>query len=293
LLAAALSGCASFRAEPKPMTSNADILAAVQNGGDFERSKVLEHYAALTTEEDRVSYRNRVAYIWIAASDAGYDKFVAGLEKEGKGTRFGSNLAVLLLNGIAVVSGNEARRALAAGSATIIGGSSAFTHDVLQDKTIGAIIAEAEARRTRGLTEIRRKLIQTRADEYPLGDALGEISRLNRAANLDRASSALTASANADLAKAQAEAGEVVEISIASPEIHAVRVKFAKYVKEKADAATLEKLRALLAAKADAEPILLKQNIVDAYAKKAEGGAAAINALTADLKTITGEEFKL
>jgi hypothetical protein len=292
LCTAAVGGCASIRAEPKPIIPDADLLAVVRKGGEFEQSKVLTHYATLKTEDDRVSYRNKVAYAWIAASDASYDKFVASLETEGKGTRFGSSLTVLLLNGIAVVSGNEARRALAVGSATVVGGSSAFTHDVLQDRTIGAIVAEAEARRTRELTGIRRKLVQTNSTEYPLGDAIGEINRLNRTANLDRASTALTAAANAELAKAQAEASKVVGLSIASPEIHVMRVKFATYVKEKADAATLEKLRQRLGAEASDDPIYLKQNIVDAFNSKAAEGPSAINALTSDLKTITGEEFK-
>lgn len=286
-----LAGCASFRSEPSSIVSPSTEIAALK--GAYARATVLAQYGKLTTEESRVAYRNEVAYVWIAASDATYDEFVQDLAAEVKGTNFGSNMAVLLLNGVAVVSGNEARRALAAASATVVGGTSTFNRDILQDQTVGAVITAAEARRTRELTEIRRKLVQTTTSEYPLGDALGEIGRLNRAANLNRASSELAAGAAADLAAAEEEAKQVVNIDIASADVHAMRVAFAKYVKEKADDAALKKLRDLLGAKDSTDPVDLKQNIIDAYAQKTQGGKSALDALTDQIKSITGQEFKL
>lgn len=284
LLCLCLTGCAAFRGAPAQL---------VVPRGPFDEATVLVAYDALTTEGERVAYRNRVAYFWIGRSDDAYDQFTYDLSREMKGSGFGSSMTVLLLNGAAAVSGAEAARALAVASATVVGGSASLKKEVFQDQTITAILSTAEAQRTRRLTDIRRKLLQADSGTYSLGDALIDIKGLNRAANLNQAAAEVTATAVAELAAAQEEAKSVIRVSLATTEVHQARVAFANYVKnELSDPKKLEDLRKLLGAAPNPDDVELKQNIVDAYAQKVEGGKGAVNALTVAIQNITGKEFK-
>gem|GEM_PF-5568396 len=161
------------------------------------------------------------------------------------------------------------------------------------DQSIATALTTAQASRTRRLTDIRRRLLTNNAGAYPLGEALIDIRALNAAASINNASAQMAATANAELAGAQEEAGGVVAISLASPDVHAVRKAFSDYVITVADTAILDKLAQLVAAKPDPNLRLYQQNIMDAYAKRAEGGKEAVNALAPAMKNITGKEFAL
>jgi hypothetical protein len=282
-VALGLGGCATFRGEPRSITAPPQ----------YDETTVLERYGELTTEADRVDYRNQVAYRWIAASDLEYDAFRHSLSREMKGVNVGSDLAVLIMNGAAVVSGAEAARALAVGSATIIGANATITREAFLEQSLTTALTTAQASRIRRLTEIRRRLLQDTARQYPLGDVLIDIRALNAAASINNASAQMAAAAATELASAQDEAAMVVPLSIAPPDIHAVRTAFSEYVVGQADRAILDRLAEVLAADPDDDTRLYQQNIMDAYAQRAEGGREAINALAPALKAITGRDFAL
>lgn len=280
---ASLGGCASFRGEPAP------IVPPVY----YDETTVLSRYTGLEDENARVAYRNEVAYRWIAASDQEFAAFRHGLSQEMKGVNVGSNLAVLIMNGAAAVSGAEGARALAIGSSTVVGANATLNRDAFLDQSIATALTTAQANRMNRLTEIRRRLLQDTARQYPLGDALIDIRELNASASINNATAQMAATAAADLREAQENASAVVAISAVSPDVHAVRASFSSYVLTVEDTAILDRLAAVLDAKSDPVQRLYQQNIMDAYAARAEGGADVVNALNPALKSITGKEFKL
>jgi hypothetical protein len=282
-VALGLGGCATFRGEPRSITAPPQ----------YDESTVLGHYGTLRTEADLVAYRNQVAYRWIAASDLEYDAFRHSLSREMKGVNVGSDFAVLIMNGAAAVSGAEAARALAVGSATVIGANATVTREAFLKQSLTTALTTAQASRTRRLTDIRRRLLQDTAREYPLGDVLIDIRSLNAAASINNASSQMAAVAASELASAQEEAATVVRLSVAPADVHAVRTAFSEYVVGQSDRTILARLAEVLAAGADDDLRLYQQNIMDAYAQRAEGGKEAINALAPALKTITGRDFVL
>ncbi|MFN3536768.1 MAG: hypothetical protein ACK4Y4_04915 [Brevundimonas sp.] len=279
----AAGGCATFRGEPRSLTAP----------DQYDESTVLAHYATLRTEGDLVAYRNQVAYRWIAAADLEYDAFRHSLSREMKGLNVGSDLAVLVMNGAAVVSGADAARALAVGSATVLGANATLTREAFLEQSLGTALTTAQASRTRQLTQIRRQLLQRTAQQYPLGDVLIDIRALNEAASINNASAAMAERASTALVSAQEEAAAVVRLSVAPADVHSVRAAFSEYVRGQEDRAVLDRLAGVLAASADDNTRLYQQNIMDAYAQRAEGGAQAINALAPALKAITGRDFVL
>jgi len=291
LLSLGAGGCASFRGQPEPLEAKTDALAAIK--GEYARVKVLPAYEKLLSDK-KAAYRNEVAYIWIGASDAQYNAFKASLSREMKGSAFGSALTVLVLNGAAAVSGAEGARALAVGSATVVGASGALNKDVFQDRTISGVISTMDAARTRKLTALRRRLLLETAADFPLGDALTAVSELNDSASLFAAADQIAATAAEAKTAADAEAKTVpaTRVALLSPELQAVRVQFKAYVLGLDDASPqLQQLRTALGAANDAQPRELKQNIIDKYVEQATG-TEVVNALTAPLKAITGKEFK-
>jgi hypothetical protein len=140
----------------------------------------------------------------MSAADARYTQFRATLSQEAKGTAFGGNILVLLMNGISVVSGDEARRALAASSAVVSGGQASVTRDLFIEKTLPAVLASMDANRSAQKTAILTKL-RLDANQYTLPDALADIRALEDQAHLDGAVQTLTSTATANAADKKAK----------------------------------------------------------------------------------------
>ena len=145
--AASLGGCAALSGSAKPVSA---IDTRVAYATRFPEEKVYRAFFdanpnchdGLVWPECRngmsqMQFRNMVTALYMSAADARYEEFRRSLSLEAKGTAFGGNLGILLLNGISVVSGNEARRALAAGSAVLAGGQSAVSKDLFIEKVGG------------------------------------------------------------------------------------------------------------------------------------------------------------
>jgi hypothetical protein len=289
--AALLGGCASFTGEPASLVAT----------GDFAETAVLTEFSTLNSEVERRRYRDRIVYHWIGLSDAGYIAFRQNLSREMKGLETGSSIAVLIMNGAAAVSGAEAARALAVGSATMIGANSVFNREVFMEQSLAAALSTAEAARLRAMTQIRRRLLLEDTSTYPLGDALIELRALNAQASINNASVQMARTAANELTDAQAEALTVVRMPLVSPSIQAVREAFSAYVIAETRLPTLNALAQLLAVAKPGDQTLseadglriYQQDIADAYALRAARGADVINALSPQLKAITEREFKL
>jgi hypothetical protein len=195
-----LGGCASFRGAPEPVVAPRDRLAETQRLSEYQA--LMNYYAADSNSRgglDPASYRNIVTDIYMAAADARYEQYKANLSREIRGYSFGSNALVLLLNGIAVVSGAEGARALAAASAVTSGTSAALSKEVFYDKTLQALFAAMDGNRTEVKIRIRIGLKQP-ALQYGLRDALDDVRDLEAQASMDAAIQQLTTLATNDTA---------------------------------------------------------------------------------------------
>ncbi|WP_297512292.1 hypothetical protein [uncultured Caulobacter sp.] len=204
---AALTGCAAIRGAAKPVSPVDTRLALIKT---YPEDQVYRAFYKLSDACDagetacrgglgRTDYRDMIVALYLSAADARYEEFRLSLSREAKGTAFGGNLAVLIMNGAAVVSGNEARRALAAGSAVVSGGQAAVSKDLFVEKTLPAVLASMDANRSTARAAIITKL-RLGADEYTLPEAISDVRALEGQARLDEAVQTLTTTAAADAA---------------------------------------------------------------------------------------------
>jgi hypothetical protein len=204
MLLIAISACASLRGSAEPVVSLQERLKETQT---LKESTALRRFYASSdvprgglTQEN---YRNYVSDIYLSAADARYDAFKASLSREVRGTGFGSNATVLVLNGVAVVSGIEGARALAVAANVVSGANSALAAHMFNDKTLQALLAAMEGNRTTVKIRIRTGL-QRPVSEYSLRDALDDIRDLEAQASLDSAIQQLTSLATNDTAAKKA-----------------------------------------------------------------------------------------
>lgn len=199
-VAATLTGCASFTGSAGPISQRSARLDAVKALPEAEALR--KFYSPNNSDRgglDPASYRNYVSAVYEGAADAQYQAFRTQLSREIKGSQFGSTVAVLLMNGAAIVSGAEAARALAAASAVTTGTQGSFSKDVVYEKTLQALFAAMDGRRTSAKIRLKAGRQQS-ADRYSLREAFDDIADLERQASLDVAVEQLTALATTDAA---------------------------------------------------------------------------------------------
>lgn len=216
-----LAGCAALSGAAKPVSPVDTRLAFVKA---YPEDRVYRAFYKLadtcapneTACRDgltRTDYRDMVVALYLSAADARYEQFRLALSREAKGTAFGGNLAVLIMNGAAVVSGDEARRALAASSAVVTGGQAAVTKDLFVEKTLPAVLASMDANRSTARAAIITKL-RLGADRYSLPEAIADVRALEGQARFEEAVQTLTSTATANAAdkKKQLDAAYAVKL---------------------------------------------------------------------------------
>ncbi len=222
----ATAGCTSLRGSAEPVIPVRDrvnyvatypedtvyktFFALKDNCSNGERPPVCRD--GLT----RVQYRNMITALYMSAADARYEEFRTRLSQEAKGTAFGGNIAILLMNGISVVSGNEARRALAAGSAVVAGGQASVSKDLFIDKALSAVLASMDGARAEAKTRIVEKL-RLSAEQYSLPEALADVRRVEEQARLDQAIQKLTSTAVADAEEKQKKLDVAYMVELQGP----------------------------------------------------------------------------
>lgn len=291
LMLIGLSGCASFRGSATPVVALNDRLAAVRSLS--EKEALLQYYRLPATE--RANYRDYVADIYMAAADARYDEFKANLSREVRGSNFGSTATVLALNGVAIVSGIEGARALAAASAVITGTNASLGKQVFFDKTLQALLAAMEGSRTSVKIRVHTGL-RLPADQYSLRDALDDIRDLEAQASLDSAIQQVTALATADTAVKKATLKSLYTAPVLDP-ADVVRLStLTAYIDKLAasaepkDQAKLTDLAKGLKVDVGADATATSDNLVTWLNRLSK--TADLDAVAAKMKSITNEEPK-
>ncbi|WP_425989816.1 hypothetical protein [Brevundimonas sp. TWP2-3-2] len=211
MLSSGLSACASLSGSAEPILDLQSQIALVRRDypehviyrafeSDSSDCPADVQWPACRAGMSRAAYRNTVINLYVSSADAAYHQFRLSLSQELKGTAFGSNLAVLIINSVSIVSGDSARRALAAGSAFLTGAQASVSRDLFIDRTLPTVLTAMEAARTRVKTDLVRGM-SVGADEYPLFMAMNDIRRLQDQARLETAMEQLSqiTGARADL----------------------------------------------------------------------------------------------
>lgn len=296
--AATLTGCASFSGTAKPIKEPSTRLAAL--GDISEKQALLNYYAKEDSSRDnldRENYRNYVSAVYEGAADAQYQAFRVQLAREIKGTSFASTVGVLLMNGAAIVSGAEASRALAAGAAVTTGAYGSFSKDVLFDRTLQALLAAMDGRRSEAKIRLRAGR-QLGVDRYSLRDAFDDIADLERQASLDVAVQQLSALATTDAAAKEKLLKSLYQVPLYTPAQEARLAPVINYVdallKSNKDAdVTMLKAIAMAAKieiKEGEELRKTRNNIIDWLNRPEQ--VKNIDTVIANLNSVTKQDFK-
>lgn len=223
-----LTACASLRGSAQPILP---LQTRLEAATQFKEADALQAFYAPTDGprggRDRREYRDMVAGIYLGAADARYEQFNAQLAREFRTTNTGSSIAVLIMNGVSVVSGQGAMRALAAGSAVVTGANASIDKNLFVDKSLQALLAAMDANRTSVKLRIRDGLRSLDAAEYSLRDVFDDIHDLEAQASVDVALQQLTTLATND---AQAKK-KLLEASVQVPLLGPVLLEQVKRVR--------------------------------------------------------------
>ena len=209
-VAAATSGCASFRGTQQRVTAT-----------DFTRDTMV----CPRTNEPRLAgesaarFRDRVIGMCLKAIQANYDAFKNALWMESGATTLGLDVLSQSLSSIAsVVDGANTVRRLSAGSAFSQGLSATINKDLFYKQALPALIASMDARRNKIITGILDNQNKDReAKTYTLDRAGYDLDVLQQAGSLASAIQELTNTAvqnqvATDKDVKAAEAGYVVGV---------------------------------------------------------------------------------
>lgn len=200
------SACASFDGQAAPVLNTA---AVAQVANAYPPATALADFYAETDATAQRAYRDKVVGAYLAAADLRYLEFRRNLSRESKGANLALNLAVLGLTGGASLASERTANALSAGAASLVGARASFSKELWFDKTLPALFAAMDARRTEVRGQILTRM-QSSPQAYSLAEAFADIARYQEAATLDAAIQSVTADANARAVEADARYANVV-----------------------------------------------------------------------------------
>jgi hypothetical protein len=199
-----MTACASFEGMPQPVTPAMATeyltqVAAIQKDID-----------AAVGEQRKREVRNNAVWAHIRAADAQYVRFVIALNRTGKGSNFGLDLAGVLASSAGAIA-NGAANELSAAAAALTGARGSINRELYFEKTLPAIESAMQANRIRVKTAIATRLIADNVDRYPLQQALADLNDYQLAPSLNVAIQEITKSAGVAADQAQRRYENAVE----------------------------------------------------------------------------------
>lgn len=195
LLGALASACAPLRGFPSDPT--AAMAAADQT--------LITRYYTTSSGDVRRQLRNQIVSGRVAMYDSAYSDFKRRLSLDSNAVNLGSDLAALVLAGVAATSGNlGTSTALAAAATGVIGARGAFNSDLYFQRTLPALLAQMDANRAQAKLPVVRGITQP-DDVYPLASALIDLDALRDAGGVPVAIGGLTQEAERQKTMAEAE----------------------------------------------------------------------------------------
>jgi hypothetical protein len=217
----------------------------------------------------RKSYRNELVAARMYAIDMSYTEFEGALMRERQNIGFLTTTATLGLTGaVPLVDSTSTKDILGAAGAFITGTRAAYNDEILLKSTVQMIVNQMRANRDKEKTKILLKRNQP-ADQYPLGDALGDVEAYYRAGTLVSGivEATETVGENAARVESDKEQVEVVELARDSS-----RTRLDRFLNPDGhyDEARAEQLRSLLKARGVNPNELWKVWKLASYARQRE-----------------------
>lgn len=190
LLILALSACAPVRGYPSDPQDTTATLAALQPY--FGVAKDAEYSSLAIGSPGRQQLRDEIVFNRIRAYDIEFDDFEMRLNGDANSLTVGSDLLLLVLNGLGATTGTVATKAaLAAASAGIVGAQAAINKDLYYQKTLPALLAQMEANRAKVKLAILTGL-NLDDGKYPLVRAELDLDALQRAGGVPSSIQSIT-----------------------------------------------------------------------------------------------------
>jgi hypothetical protein len=179
-IASTLAACAAvqgFQNSPEP-SSSAEARRAKYYGETADDA----YYAAPAAQREAI--RDELVYGKMQVLEDDFLDFEKSLNSAGNYVSVGSDLAVLLLSGVAATTGGTTTKsALAAASAGIVGARAVVNKDLYYQKTLPALISQMQANREKARLVIIQNLKQPDS-VYPLNSAEIDLKKLEEAGSL-------------------------------------------------------------------------------------------------------------
>lgn len=170
VLALTMTGCVALSGYPKDASDPGAELAGLQQ---YFSPDIRTQYDAIVDPRLRRDLRDGVAYGQLRAYDINFKAFQKALTGDRNAFSIGTDWILLGLNAAAAAIGGSA--AMSAASAGIVGAKGSVDKELFYQKTLPALIAQMEARRTGALLPIEQGLAKSDA-EYSLHKALVDLS---------------------------------------------------------------------------------------------------------------------
>lgn len=261
ILAACAGGCASFDGQAKPVLPVADIKAV---GTSYPPGLALKTFYGKNDATQQKAYRDEVIGAYLAAADLRYLEFRAQLSREMKGSNVLLGVGLLGLTGGASLAGQSTANALSAGAAGLAGSRATISKELWFEKTLPALFAAMDARRTTVRRTIMVRMREPSAS-YGLAEAFADLFRYQEAASLEVGVQAISASAAQEASAAQALYDKEVAFYSAAPEVGVadLRGSIKRALGAKiADAAAINRAAAAVGVDAQATPTATAEAIL-------------------------------
>ncbi|MGD1924333.1 MAG: hypothetical protein ACFB03_09090 [Paracoccaceae bacterium] len=181
----ATAGCESFRGAPAEVVSASEDIAALESV--FSTENVVSYYSLTeTTDAAKLKrMRNAIVSARMLAIDRRYTDFVIDLSNTIRSGNFATSVASIALTATATLFQVElVKNILTSVDTGLKGATEAFDKDILLERTLGVLVQQMDAERTRIATTIWSSL-EKDIDEFPLALALSRVDDYYRAGTLN------------------------------------------------------------------------------------------------------------
>lgn len=203
-LVSALGACDSFRGAQQSIDPPATSVAAAQQ---YPIDKAITAFSSANPDErggmTPEQYRDKVVRLRLIAINARYKEFVQELHGAKAGVGLGADVATLVLGGVGTfVAGEATKSVLAAATAVIAGTRVSIDKNLFYDQTLPAIVSQMDTERAKQKLVIEKGMVQP-ATVYSLGNALSDLSELERLGSIDVAIKKITGNATEQAKEAE------------------------------------------------------------------------------------------
>ncbi|WP_095011398.1 hypothetical protein [Tsuneonella mangrovi] len=168
--------------------------------------ETLEKYSKLNDANKERAYRDQVLFTYMAAIDARYRNFIAGLSSQRKGGNALLSTFALYTSALASVTTGDTATGFATSSTFLQGTQGQLNKELFYEQSLPAIIALMESERAKVRAQILTNLKIDRAKtnvEYGLSEAFVDIGKYEDAASVEKAVARLVQQASQKLTSAE------------------------------------------------------------------------------------------